>query len=88
VPVFVEVFTDKTFKFVLKTPPVTELIKKRANAQKGSPRPQDQKVGKITRQDVKAIAAIKMPDLNAYNAEAAEKTIAGSARSMGVEVID
>jgi large subunit ribosomal protein L11 len=72
---------------VLKTPPASELIKKGQKFQKGSSRPQDI-VGRITWRDVEDIAKIKMPDLNAHRLEQAKKTIAGSARSMGVEVID
>jgi large subunit ribosomal protein L11 len=88
VPVVVTVYTDRTFSIVFKTIPVTELIKKKANASKGSSRPQDQKVGKISWADVEAIAKIKMPDLNAHTMEAAKKIVAGSARSMGVDIID
>jgi len=88
VPTNVTVFTDKTFTFVLKTTPVTDLIKKRVNVQKGSSRPQEQKVGKISWQDIEGIAKIKMPDLNAHTIEAAKKIVAGSARSMGIDIID
>lgn len=87
VPIIITVFTDKSFTFVVKTPPVTDLIKKKASLSKGSSRPNAQKVGKITWQDVEEIAKIKMPDLNAIDLEAAKKVVAGSARSMGVEVV-
>jgi len=88
VPVIVTIYKDRTFTFVVKTPPVTELIKKKINLQKGSARPNTDKVGKISRRDVEEIAKIKMPDLNAIDIEQAIKIIAGSARSMGVDVID
>ena len=88
VPVEITLYTDKSFVFEVKTPPVTELIKKKINLQKGSPRPHEQKVGKISWKDIEDIAKIKMPDLNATDIEQAKKIIAGSARSMGVDVID
>ena len=87
VPVEITIYKDKTFSMVLKTPPASELIKKRAKIAKGSARPQDI-IGRITWHDVEEIAKIKMPDLNAHQLEQAKKTIAGSARSMGVEVVD
>jgi large subunit ribosomal protein L11 len=79
-------FADKSFTFIIKTPPVTVLIKKAAGLDKGSPRPHTDKVGKITKKQVEDIAKVKMPDLNAASLEAAMKTVAGSARSMGVVV--
>src|SRR5262249_51801613 len=88
VPVEVTVYKDRSFTFVLKTPPVTELIKSKINVKKGSSRPNTDKVGKISWKDVEEIAKIKMPDLNAFDLEHAKKSVAGSARSMGVEVID
>lgn len=88
VPVSITVYKDKTFDVVYKTSPVTELIKKASKMTKGSSRPNEQKVGKITWKDVGEIAKVKMPDLNAHSLEAAVKIIAGSARSMGVEIID
>lgn len=88
VPVVITVFTDRSFTFVIKTPPVSELIKKRAGIAKGSSRPHEDKVGKLTSADVEEIAKIKLPDLNAFTIDQAKKIIAGSARSMGVEVID
>lgn len=87
VPVVVTVFVDKTFEFVAKTPPTSELIKKKINLAKGSARPHEVKVGKITMADIEEIARIKMPDLNAFTLEQAMKMIAGSARSMGIEVV-
>ena len=88
VPVLITVYKDKTFDFVTKTEPVTNLIKKKINLQKGSSRPHDQKVGRISRKDIEDIAKIKMADLNAHDLVTASKIIEGSARSMGVEVVD
>jgi len=88
VPVIITVYVDKTFSFELKTPPASELIKKRINISKGSSRPNTDKVGKITMADIEEIAKIKLPDLNANSIEQAKKIIAGSARSMGVVVIE
>lgn len=88
VPVVITIYTDKTFTFVVKTPPSTELIKKKVNITKGSSRPHEQKVGKITWADIEEIAKIKMPDLNANDMEQAKKIIAGSARSIGIDVVD
>lgn len=88
VPVSITVYTDKTFEFTLKTSPVSELIKKRINVTKGSARPHEQKVGKLRWKDVEDIAKIKMPDLNAHDIESAKKIVAGSARSMGIDIID
>jgi large subunit ribosomal protein L11 len=85
-PVVITAFADKSFTFIIKTPPVTVLIKKAAGLDKGSPRPHTDKVGKITKQQVEDIAKVKMPDLNAASLDAAMKTVAGSARSMGVIV--
>lgn len=85
VPVVVTVYKDNSFKFVLKTPPTSELIKKRAKVAKGSATP-PAKVGSISWADVEEIAKIKMPDLNAVNMEQAKKVVAGTARSMGIEV--
>jgi large subunit ribosomal protein L11 len=87
VPVEIIVFKDRTFTFVTKTPPSSELIKKKANLAKGSSRPQEI-IGRITKRDVEDIAKIKMPDSNAHSLEKAKKSIEGSARSMGVEVVD
>jgi len=88
VPVIITIYKDRTFSFVVKTPPVSELIKKKINLQKGSARPNTDKVGKISWRDVEEIAKIKMPDLNAGDIEQAKKIIAGSARSMGIDVVD
>lgn len=88
VPVVITIHTDRTFTFITKTPPTTELIKKRITSKKGSARPNVDKVGKITWKDVEEIAKIKLPDLNAVDIAQAKKVIAGSARSMGVDVVD
>ncbi len=85
-PVVITAYADKSFSFVIKTPPTTVLIKKAAGIESGSARPQAEKVGRITRAQVEEIARIKMPDLNAADLEAAMRTVAGSARSMGVIV--
>ena len=85
-PVVITAYADKSFTFIIKTPPVSVLIKKAAGLDKGSPRPHTDKVGKITKKQVEDIAKVKMPDLNAASLEAAMKTVAGSARSMGVVV--
>ena len=86
VPVVITAYQDKSFTFIMKTPPATVLIMKAAKLDKGSPRPHTDKVGKITRAQAEEIAKAKMPDLTAADLEAGVRTIAGSARSMGVEV--
>jgi large subunit ribosomal protein L11 len=86
IPVVITAFADKSFTFVMKTPPATILIKKAAKIDKGSPRPHTDKVGKITRAQAEEIAKTKAPDLTAGDLDAAVRTIAGSARSMGIEV--
>jgi large subunit ribosomal protein L11 len=88
VPVEITVYEDRTFTFILKTPPASELIKKAAGLAKGSSTPHTDKVGSITSEQVREIAQTKMPDLNANDVEAAAKIIAGTARSMGVVVAD
>ena len=85
-PVVITAFADKSFTFIVKTPPASVLIKKAIKLDKGSPRPHTDKVGKITKAQLEEIAKAKMEDLNAGDIEAAIKIIAGSARSMGVEV--
>jgi large subunit ribosomal protein L11 len=85
-PVVITAYTDKSFTFVIKTPPTTVLIKKAAGVESGSARPHTDKVGRITRKQVEEIARVKMPDLNAADLEAAMRTVAGSARSMGIVV--
>ncbi len=79
-------YADKSFSFIIKTPPTTVLIKKAVGIESGSPRPHTDKVGKITRKQVEDIAKLKMPDLNAADLESAMRIVAGSARSMGVIV--
>ena len=88
VPVEITVYTDRTFEFRVKTAPATYYIKKKANLTKGSARPHEQKVGKISWKDVEDIATIKMADLTAVDMEQAKKIIAGSARSIGIDVVD
>ena len=88
VPVVITVFGDRSFSFILKTPPAAVLIKKKLGLDKGSATPNKQKVGKLTTQQLEEIAKAKMPDLNAGSLAAAMKSIAGSARSMGVEIVD
>ena len=86
VPVEISVFEDRSFTFITKTPPAAELIKKAAGLQKGSSVPHKDKVGRLTREQVREIAETKQPDLNANDIEAAMKIIEGTARSMGVTV--
>ena len=86
IPVVITAFADKSFTFIMKTPPATILIKKVAGIQKGSPKPHVDKVGKLSRAQCEAIATQKMPDLTAADMDAAVRTIAGSARSMGITV--
>ena len=88
VPVVITVYQDRSFSFVTKTPPAAVLIKKAAGLQKGSGEPNKNKVGKITKAQIQEIAETKMPDLNAASIESAMSMIAGTARSMGVEVVD
>ena len=86
IPVVITAFADKSFTFVMKTPPASVLIKKAAKIDKGSAKPHTDKVGKLTRSQVEEIAKAKMKDLTAADLEAAVRTVAGSARSMGVTV--
>jgi large subunit ribosomal protein L11 len=83
-PVIITVYSDRSFTFVVKTPPATVLLKKALGLQRGSSRPNTEKVGRITRAQLEEIAKIKMPDLTAADLDAAVRTIAGSARSMGL----
>lgn len=85
VPAIITVYKDKTFTFILKTPPASVLIKKAVGIEKGSGVPHKQKVGKLPKDKLESIAKLKLPDLNAYDLEAAKRIIAGTARSMGVE---
>jgi large subunit ribosomal protein L11 len=87
-PVEITIYGDKSFTFILKTPPAAVLIKKAVGIEKGSGQPNRNKVGKITKAQVRTIAEIKMPDLNCESIESAMAMVAGAARSMGVEVAD
>ncbi len=87
IPVVITVYADRTFSFVTKTPPAAVLLKKAAGIDKGSGTPNKEKKGKVTEQQVREIATQKMPDLNAASVETAIKSIKGTARSMGIEVI-
>ena len=87
-PVEITIFTDKSFTFILKTPPAAILVKKAIGLDKGSGQPNRNKVGKITKAHVRQIAEVKMPDLNTDSIESAMAMVAGAARSMGVEVVD
>lgn len=86
IPVLITVYQDRSFSFVLKTPPASYLLKKAAGVEKGSKEPNRDKVGKLTRQQVEEIAKLKMPDLNAKDLEGAVRIIMGSARSLGIEI--
>jgi len=88
VPVIITVYADKTFSFITKTPPASDLLKKAAGIVKGSPEPNKVKVGSVTRKQVEDIAKIKMPDLNAYDLDAAVNIVAGTAKNMGIDVKD
>ncbi len=87
VPAEITIFEDRSFTFVLKTPPAVNMLKKAAGIEKGSPKPNRDKVGRVTREQVRTIAQAKEKDLNAYNLEAAMKMVEGTARSMGLEVV-
>lgn len=86
IPVVITIYEDRSFDFILKTPPVSDMIKKALRIEKGSGSPLKEKVGKLTKAQVRQIAEAKMKDLNANSMESAEKIVAGTARSMGVEV--
>ena len=86
VPVVITIYHDRTFSFITKTPPAAVLLKRAAGIAKGSGEPNRNKVGKVTRAQVEEIAKIKMPDLNAVSLDAAVNTVAGTARSMGIEM--
>lgn len=88
VPVIVTVYSDRSFTFITKSPPASELLRKAAGVEKGSSSPNRDKVGRITRSKVAEIAKVKMPDMYATSLEAAIRTIEGTARSMGIEVVD
>lgn len=86
IPVIVTIYKDRSFSFILKTPPASVLLKKKAGLAKGSGEPNKIKVGKVTKKDIEEIARLKMPDLNTDSLEAAMRIIEGTARSMGIEV--
>lgn len=88
IPVVITVYSDRSFSFITKTPPVSDLLKKACGIEKGSGVPQRDKVAKISKAEVRKIAEIKMPDLNASDIEAAMRMVAGSARSMGIVVTE
>jgi large subunit ribosomal protein L11 len=88
IPVEITVYADRSFTFITKTPPAAVLLKKAAAVPSGSAVPQRDKVGKVTRQQVREIATLKMPDLNAASVESAMRMIEGTARSMGLQVVD
>ncbi|HYA86490.1 MAG TPA: 50S ribosomal protein L11 [Nitrospirota bacterium] len=88
VPVIISVYSDRSFTFITKTPPAAELLKKAAGIIKGSGTPNKEKVGKVTRSQIKEIAQTKLPDLNAANVDSAMRMIEGSAKSMGLEIVD
>ncbi|NLG33234.1 MAG: 50S ribosomal protein L11 [Syntrophomonadaceae bacterium] len=88
VPVEITIYEDRSFTFVLKSPPASDLLKKAANTEKGSSTPNTKKIGKVTRAKIKEIAEMKKEDLNAASIEAAMRMVEGTARSMGIEVID
>jgi len=87
IPVLITIYADRSFSFVLKTPPASYLLKKAAGLEKGSPEPNRNKVAKLTRAQIEEIAKLKMPDLNAKDMEGAVKVIMGSARSLGIDVV-
>lgn len=86
IPVEITIYEDRTYTFKLKTPPASDMLRKAAGVEKGSGAPNKNKVGKITKADVRRIAEAKMVDLNANDIDAAEKIVAGTARSMGIEI--
>lgn len=88
IPVVITIYQDKSFTFITKKPPVTDLIKKEVNIKKGSDNPLKNKVGSLTMNQLKAIATAKMEDLNANNLEAAIAIVAGSAKSMGIDIVE
>jgi large subunit ribosomal protein L11 len=88
IPVIITVYADRSFTFILKTPPAAILLKRAAGVEKGSKEPNKSKVGTVTRAQVKEIAELKMPDLTAGGIEAAIRTVEGAARSMGIDIVD
>ncbi|MFH1824432.1 MAG: 50S ribosomal protein L11 [Candidatus Firestonebacteria bacterium] len=88
IPVVVTIYNDKSFTFILKTPPVSVLLKRAAGIAKASGEPNKTKIGKVTESQVKEIATLKMPDLNTLNLESAMSMVKGTARSMGIEIVE
>jgi len=88
IPVLVTIYSDRTFTFIMKTPPASELLKRAAGIVKGSPEPNRNKVAKISRKQVEEIAKLKLPDLNTLKLDSAVRSIMGTARNMGIEVTD
>jgi len=88
IPVLVTIYSDRTFTFILKTPPASELLKRAAGIVKGSPEPNRNKVAKLSKKQVAEIAKVKLPDLNTTNMESAIRSIMGTARNMGIEVTE
>ena len=88
VPALITIFEDRSFSFVLKTPPAVNLLKKAAGVEKGSAKPNREKIGRVTRQQLRQIVELKQKDLNSYDTEAAMKMVEGTARSMGLEVVE
>jgi large subunit ribosomal protein L11 len=87
IPVLVTIYTDRTFTFITKTPPASELLKRAAGIVKGSPEPNRNKVAKVTKKQIEDIAKVKLPDLNTTSLDSAIRTISGTARNMGIEVV-
>lgn len=87
IPVVITIYEDRSFSFVLKTPPAADLLRRAAGIEKGASDPKRQKVGRVTRDQIREIAQLKMPDLNARDLDAAMRMIEGTARSMGIEVV-
>lgn len=88
IPVEITIYEDRSYTFILKTPPASDLLKKAAKIEKGSGEPNKKKMGKVTRDQIREIAEIKMPDLTAKDIDAAMRTIEGTARQMGIEVVE
>jgi large subunit ribosomal protein L11 len=88
VPVEMTIFKDRTFEFIVKTPPTAELIRKKCNIEKGSSKPSIDKAGSISWSAIEEIAKVKAPDMNAHDLEQIKKSVAGTARSMGIDVVD
>ena len=88
IPVIITVYADRSFSFITKTPPAAILLMKAAGVEKGSAKPNKEKVGKVSRKKVEEIATIKLQDLNCFDVETAMRTVAGTARSMGLDIID